>query len=62
MCQTALTNSEEGRAMGPRFNRAILVLLAAPYLVAAVVAGTLFRHRVVRWWRTAASRRPGRLA
>lgn len=46
MCKTALTNSAEGRAIGADFNRAILVMIAAPYLVLAAIAATLFRHRL----------------
>jgi len=54
MCQTALLNSPEGRGMGEEFNRAILVMLFAPYAVFAVVGTVLLRHRVraaVRGWR-----------
>jgi hypothetical protein len=46
MCQTALMNSPEGRGMGEEFNRAILVMLFAPYAVFAVVGTVLLRHRV----------------
>ena len=46
MCGTALTNSAEGRAMTPAFNRAILVMLAAPYALMAAAAGYLGRHRL----------------
>lgn len=58
MCGTALTNSAEGRAMTPAFNRAILVMLAAPYAMMAMAAAYLGRHRL----RTLAVRlRPGGL-
>jgi hypothetical protein len=33
MCKTALAGSPEGRAIGAQFNQAILLMLAAPYLV-----------------------------
>ena len=59
MCQTALTNSAEGRGMGQEFNRAILVMLFAPYAVFTVVGTVLLRHRIraaVQRWR--ASWRP----
>jgi len=49
MCRTALTHSAEGRAMGESFNHAILLMLAAPYAVFAVVGATLFRDRLRRW-------------
>ena len=56
MCQTALMNSAEGRGMGEEFNRAILVMLFAPYAVFAVVGTVLLRHRlraaVERWRRS----------
>ena len=46
MCGTALTNSAEGRAMTPAFNRAILIMLAAPYALMAGGAAYLGRHRL----------------
>lgn len=46
MCGTALTNSEEGRALTPAFNRAILVMLAAPYALMAGAAAYINRHRL----------------
>ena len=46
MCATALTGSEEGRAMSASFNRAILVMLAAPYLVVGTVALAFFRPQL----------------
>jgi hypothetical protein len=46
MCGTSLTNSAEGRAMSPAFNRAILVMLAAPYTLMAGAAAYLGRHRL----------------
>jgi hypothetical protein len=53
MCQTALLNSAEGRGMGEEFNRAILVMLFAPYAVFGCVGAVLLRHRirdsVLRW-------------
>jgi hypothetical protein len=33
MCKTALTGSPEGRGIGAQFNQAILLMVAAPYLV-----------------------------
>ena len=59
MCQTALTGSAEGRGMSQEFNRAILVMLFAPYAVFTVVGTVLLRHRIraaVHRWR--ASWRP----
>jgi hypothetical protein len=46
MCQTALMNSAEGRGMGEEFNRAILVMLFAPYAVFGCVGAVLLRHRI----------------
>ena len=46
MCATALTGSEEGRAMSASFNRAILVMLVAPYMVVGAFAATFFRPQV----------------
>lgn len=46
MCGTSLTNSAEGRAMTPAFNRAILVMLAAPYALMGVAAAYLGRRRL----------------
>jgi hypothetical protein len=63
MCGTSLTHSEEGRAMTPAFNRAILIMLAAPYALMAGGAAYLGRHRLralaVRL-RSAAPPRPDR--
>ena len=62
MCQTALMNSPEGRGMGQEFNRAILVMLFAPYAVFSVVGTVLLRHRIfttLRRWR-GSWRRPQR--
>ena len=46
MCKTALASSPEGRLRVDSFNRAILLLLAAPYVVAGTVAAVLFRERL----------------
>jgi hypothetical protein len=58
MCRTALTGSAEGRAISASFNRAILVMLFAPYLVVGAMAAVLFRQplaaRLALWrasWR-----------
>jgi hypothetical protein len=47
LCKAALESSPEGRAMGASLNRAILVMLAAPYLVLGTFALALFRRRVL---------------
>ena len=44
MCKTALTDSPEGRAINQTFNRAILLMLVAPYLVAGTLMATVFRR------------------
>ena len=46
MCATALTGSEEGRAMSAAFNRAILVMLVAPYMLVGTFALTFFRPQL----------------
>ena len=48
MCQTALLNSPEGRGIGQEFNRAILLMLFAPYLVFGSVGAVLLRHRIAK--------------
>lgn len=46
MCRTALTSSAEGQAIAAQFNAAILVMLAAPYLILGALAGVFFRQRL----------------
>jgi hypothetical protein len=46
MCRSVVTQSAEGQALGAQLNLAILVMLAAPYLVTAVVAAALLRRRI----------------
>lgn len=45
MCRTALTQSPEGRAMAESFNRAILLMLAAPYAVFGAGTTVFFLRR-----------------
>ena len=62
MCRTALTDSPEGRAIGEQFNRGILVMIGAPYLVFGAVGAAIFRERLQaigrRLWRRAATADP----
>jgi hypothetical protein len=51
MCKTALTNSAEGRDITEHFNRAILLMIGAPYVVAGVVTVALCRERLHAAWR-----------
>jgi len=51
MCKTALTDSPEGRDIGESFNRGILVMIGAPYLVFGVVGAALFREKLQATWR-----------
>ena len=44
MCKASLEGSTDG--IGAQFNRAILVMLAGPYLVMGVFAAALFRERL----------------
>lgn len=46
MCRTALLNSPEGQIIAAGFNRGILFLFAAPFLVAGTIAFLIFRSRV----------------
>jgi len=57
MCQQVVSQSPEARRMGAELNRAILVMVAAPYLVFSSFAVAAFRPRIARWLR---DRRAGR--
>jgi hypothetical protein len=46
MCKTALTNSPEGRALSGEFNKAILVMLFAPYLIFGSFTLVFLRERI----------------
>jgi hypothetical protein len=46
MCKTALAGSPEGRGIGAQFNQAILVMLAAPYLVMGGFVLAVYRGRL----------------
>lgn len=45
MCRAALESSAEGRALIAKLNRGILLLLAAPFGIAAAVAVALAKSR-----------------
>ena len=51
MCKTALTNSPEGRDLVEQFNRAILLMIGAPYVVFGAVGAAIFRERLRATWR-----------
>jgi hypothetical protein len=64
MCKTVLSGSPEGRAMAGGLNRAILLMIAAPYVVFSIVLAIIFRGHlrawlamVAPWLRTRLSRR-----
>jgi hypothetical protein len=57
MCRTALTNSAEGRSIGEQFNHAILLMIAAPYLVMGAVGAVVFRGPIATSWRARRARR-----
>ena len=57
MCKTALTGSPEGRQMSEQFNRGILVMIGAPYVVFGAVGIALFHERLRAAWRR--FRQPG---
>ena len=46
MCKAALTNSPEGQAMVEEFNKAILLMIFAPYAVFGTVGAVLLRKRI----------------
>lgn len=46
MCRTALLNSPEGQQIAAGFNRGILFLFVAPFLVAGTIAFLMFRLRI----------------
>ena len=48
MCKTALTGSEEGRAMTAHFNHGILLMVFAPYFVVGAFAAVAWRGRIIR--------------
>jgi hypothetical protein len=43
MCKTVVNGSAEGRTLATQLNHAILVMLAAPYVVFGSLAAVLFR-------------------
>jgi len=48
MCKAALTDSPEGRAINQTFNRAILLMLVAPYALVGTLMATVFRKPLMR--------------
>jgi hypothetical protein len=48
MCKTALSGSAEGRAMTAQFNHAILLMVAAPYMVMGGFLLGVYRGRIGR--------------
>jgi hypothetical protein len=61
MCKTALTGSPEGRGIGAQFNQAILLMVAAPYLVMGAFLLGVYRGRLRDDFRRLATRLGGRL-
>ena len=57
MCKATLESSEEGRRVSGELNRAILVMVAAPYLVFGTCASVLFRRRIGSFLKTHLLRR-----
>ena len=62
MCKTALTGSPEGRGMMSQFNHAILLMVAAPYLVAGGFLLGVYRGRIRHHARRLAARSAAELA
>jgi hypothetical protein len=48
MCKAALTDSPEGQAINQTFNRAILLMLVAPYALVGTLMVTVFRKPLLR--------------
>jgi hypothetical protein len=46
MCRAVITQSAEGQRMAGELNRAILLMVAAPYLIFGSCAAVLFRSRL----------------
>jgi hypothetical protein len=61
MCKTALAGSPEGRGIGAQFNQAILVMIAAPYLVVGGFLLGVYRGRLAHDARRLGARLRGRL-
>lgn len=61
MCKTALDGSPEGRGIGAQFNQAILLMVAAPYLVMGGFVLGVYRGRLRRDARRLAARLAARL-
>jgi len=61
MCKTALTGSPEGRGIGAQFNQAILLMVAAPYLVMGGFLLGVYRGRLRHDARRLAARLGARL-
>ena len=61
MCKTALTGSPEGRGISAEFNRAILLMVAAPYVVMGGFLLGVYRSRLVHDGRRLGARLRGRL-
>lgn len=57
MCKATLESSEEGRRVSSELNRAILLLVAAPYAVFGTCASVLFRRRIGTFLKTRLLRR-----
>jgi len=57
MCKATLESSEEGRRVSSELNRAILLLVAAPYAVFGTCASVLFRRRIGAFLKTRLLRR-----
>jgi hypothetical protein len=56
MCKTVLEGSEEGRSMAGSLNKAILLMIFAPYAVAGVFAAVAFRSHWRPWLRATLQR------
>jgi len=61
MCKTALTGSPEGRGISAEFNRAILLMVAAPYVVMGGFVLGVYRRRLAHDARRLGARLRGRL-
>jgi hypothetical protein len=56
MCRTALAQSAEGQRWSRGINAGIMLLLAAPFLIAGIILAVIFQTQVVQWMRQVRAR------
>ncbi len=56
MCRTALTQSAEGQRWSSGINAGIMLLLAAPFLIAGIILAVIFQAQILQWMRRTRAR------